>query len=1295
MQYFRDAHADCFGERFLRGSLTIATNASNSPLKVALSGNGIAPTTLSPTAVNFGSVVEATTSTLFAVKLTNNQSTSLAISSLAVTSGTPYAVDPSTTCGASLAAGASCNIELTVTPTSLGAQAGGTLTIATNAGNSPQTVALSATGITPIVIAPTSLSFGNGVIGTASTGKTIKITNYQSSALNFSSVVFNGPFVLDTSAVTTCPQSGGTISGALAAGASCFIGVDFAPTTTGATSGGKISILDSGPTSPQVATLSGTGVVAASLSPATLAFGNEIVGTTSAVKNATLTNNQLTALTPTSITAAAPYAIVAPTSGTPCAVSTPVASGASCTVGVTFAPTALGAAAATTLSIADAASNSPQTVNLTGTGIGSVTLPSPFNMGEAVLGTSVTQTIKLTNNQGVPLSIASISGFSGNYSLSAGSTTCSTLTALPAGQSCLIGVTFNATTLGAAPAASFSVSDSAPSSPQNVSLQMLVVNPVILSPTTVPFPTTFVGHTSATLPVTLYNKQSVPLTIASAALTGTDPGDFTVASSCPIAPSTLPALSSCVLNVAFAPTASGARQAYLTVTDNTVNSPQQVLLGGNGNAPVTISPSTTQTFTAPVGTTSAFKTFTITNAQTSAPHSTSARFKLTGDFIQSATTCPIGGSGIAAGATCTVSVEFNPSIGGVRDGQFQVYDDTYTSPQVVNLTGTGTSPLTISPASLSFTSQTVGTASAAKVITLTNHETEQETFSVAAVGSLAAGDYSASTNCATGVIAAQSTCLIYVTFCSPTSITPSPTRGGTLSIPNSAPGGSTVTAPLTGSAIATPPPAAVSVVSPGAGASGTVVPVIITGNTWTHFSNSSTITFVETNSPATACNIAVSGISATSANSLNATLTLSGGIYGACNIAVKTPLSGGGTETASLISAFTIADPTLQHTITAVTPAFGTHQGQTLERRHHRRGQRTSFRASPSPTSVTASASPTPSPSPTPPTPSPTSPSSNTTPIGYRTLTMQTNGEFALSVLSPQNNPIFQIGPNNATLVSVSPNVEPQGFSGQITLNATGTHFLQNATQVSIGGVINRRCQRHQAPPRPWNQVAVPASAPIGIQNVQVATGGEITGLNNAFTITGATPALVSVAPSSGIQGQQNENVVITGNAFTTFTTGSLSADFTGEIAVNSVTATAPNSVTVNISISQNAAVGSITARLIESGTAPTSRSPSPSRLRPHPSPASRPTARRRVTADAQTPGATSPTGCKEPPRPRSIRRACPFPAWTRSPSTVPPALPWPLPCPPQLRLALTRSTWLPAARSSAPRSVSTPPRPR
>jgi len=49
--------------------------------------------------------------------------------------------------------------------------------------------------------------------------------------------------------------------------------------------------------------------------------------------------------------------------------------------------------------------------------------------------------------------------------------------------------------------------------------------------------------------------------------------------------------------------------------------------------------------------------------------------------------------------------------------------------------------------------------------------------------------------------------------------------------------------------------------------------------------------------------------------------------YGARNIQIRTPLSAGGTETASLISAFVIADPNNQHTITSVSPAFGI-QGQ-------------------------------------------------------------------------------------------------------------------------------------------------------------------------------------------------------------------------------------------------------------------------------------------------------------------------------------------------------------------------------
>ncbi|HEY1902662.1 MAG TPA: Ig-like domain-containing protein [Terracidiphilus sp.] len=1161
------------------GSLKIVTNASDSPDTLPLTGSGAGPTVLSPTAVSFGSVVENSASPLRIVTLTNEQPTNLTVSSLALTAGTPYAIDPSSTCTTpTVLPGASCTVALTVTPTSVGAQPAATLTITTSASNSPQTVALSATGAAPVILSASALNLGHVIVGTTSTATSLTVKNLQTSALNFTGAAFNGPFVLDTGAVTTCPQSGGTLGGSLAAGASCVVGIDFKPTTLGQTSGGQIALLDSAPNSPQTVMLVGVGALPVQVLPAALGFGGVVVGTMSAAKTVTLTNDQSGALNLSSISAPAPYAVDPGTTGTPCAVGTPVAPGASCTLNVIFTPTAPGAVPADNLSIVDNGTNSPQLVSLSGDGVAAITLPTALGFGNVVVGEVTTKSVTLKNNQSLGLNISSISGFSGGYSLNTTATTCSLTSALPAGQSCVIAVNLTPSTLGVQPAASFSVADGVAGSPQTVNLTANAITAVVVSPGSVSFPTTFVGLTSAAKTVTLTNEQSIPLTISSAIIAGADPADFALTSSCPTAPATLSGPGACTLNVTFTPTASGTRTATLTITDGVTGSPQSIALSGPGNAPVTVTPGTVQNYSVPVGTTSAYRVFTINNLQMATTLHFSS-FELEGDFIQSATTCPIGGIGIAPGATCTLAVEFDPSIGGIRNGQLQVYDDALTSPQVVNLSGSGVFPLTISPGGYSFQSQTVGTVSPAKAFTLTNHETESETFSIAAVGSLAAADYTANTNCTSGVIAAQSSCLIYVNF-TPTSISPSPTRTGTLTVTDSAPGGVPITAPLSGSAIATNPPAAVAVVSPGAGASGTVVPVIITGNGWTHFSNSSTIAFVETTSPATACDIAVSAISAPTANTINATLTISGGIYGACNIAVKTPLSGGGTETASLISAFTIADPTQAHIVASVTPAFGS-QGETMNvaiaavGTHFVQGVTiANFGDGVSMNSLTihdatdATANIT---------------ISNTTPVGYRTVTMQTNGEFAVSGQTPQGNAIFQIGPNNATLVSVSPNAEAQGWSGAVTLTATGTHFLQNATQVTIGGAIVGDVNV-TSPTVAVAEVAVPAGAPLGPQNVQVATGGEITGLPNAFTITGATPALLSVAPSSGIQGQQNLNVVITGNAYTTFTTGALSADFTGEITVNSVTPTAANSVTVNISISQAANVGSITATLI-SGT--------------------------------------------------------------------------------------------------------------
>ncbi len=983
------------------GSLTITTNASNSPNTVTLTGTGILPSTASTTTVNFGTVLINTVSALKTVTVTNNQSTSLTVSSLAVTAGTPYAIDPSSTClTPTVAAGGHCTVNLTVAPTTVGTQPAGTLTISTNAPNTPLTVALSATGLADTVLSPTSLIFGSVQVSTISATRTITIKNNNTVPLSITQAIFNGPFALDTTSVIAneCPISGGTVSGGLASGASCVIGVTFDPTATGATSGGKITIIDSDPSGPVSATLSGVGAAPTALSATSIGFGNVVVNTTSATKSVNVINNQSVALSFSSITAPSPYTVTTGTNA--CSTSTPLAANSSCIVYLIYSPSSLGAAAAASVTINDNAASGPTslTASLTGTGIAPVTLNSgTLGFGTVVIDQKVTKSLTLTNNQSTPLTINSITGFAGGYTLDAANSTCplspATLPAAPTGNTCVISVDLTATALGSQPG-TITITDSAANSPQSFALSGTAIHPVVLSATSVAFAAQFEGVPSAAKSITLTNEQNVPLTISSANITGTNPGDFHVSSTtCPTSPSTLnaaPTLNTCTISILFNPTASGVRSATLSIADNATGSPQTVALSGDGNAPVILAPTTITSFTAPVGTTSAFKTITLTNAQNAALNNIS--LTVLGDFIISATTCPTGaGSTIPAGPgpgnTCTISVEFDPTIGGTRNGQLLVGDSAITTPQVVNLSGTGTSPLTISPSVLSFSAQLVGTVSTAKLITLTNHENESETFSL-----VPTGDYVANSNCPTGSIAAHSTCNIFVNF-TPSSVTPA-TRSGSLSIVNSAPNGSPVTASLTGSATATPPAAAVAVVSPSAGAAGTAVSVVITGNGWTHFSASSVINFYDTDSNTYAADITVTSQTLVSANQINATLQITGGagvVFGARNIVVRTPLSGGGTETADLLSAFIIADPTNQHEITGVSPAFGT-QGQTLNVALTGSGtswiQGTTFAnfgdgvtvnslTITDATDVIANIT-----------------ISNTTPIGYRTVTMVTGGEF-------------------------------------------------------------------------------------------------------------------------------------------------------------------------------------------------------------------------------------------------------------------------------------------------------------
>ena len=122
---------------------------------------------------------------------------------------------------------------------------------------------------------------------------------------------------------------------------------------------GTITITDNATDSPQVVPLTGNGADI-TLSPTSLPFGTQAVGTISAAQTVTLTNAGTVALTITRISTSGQYA------QTNTCVS-PIAGGASCTINVTFNPTTIGAHN-NTLTITDNATGSPKTVSLTGTG---------------------------------------------------------------------------------------------------------------------------------------------------------------------------------------------------------------------------------------------------------------------------------------------------------------------------------------------------------------------------------------------------------------------------------------------------------------------------------------------------------------------------------------------------------------------------------------------------------------------------------------------------------------------------------------------------------------------------------------------------------------------------------------------------------------------------------------------------------------------------------------------------------------------------------------------------------------
>jgi uncharacterized repeat protein (TIGR01451 family) len=448
-------------------TLSVADNATGSPQTATLSGTGttapVPAVSLTPASLTF-SAQSRTTSAAQAATLKNTGSASLSISSISITGTNPTDFAQTNTCGGSLAAGASCSISVTFTPASV-ASFTAAVSVVDNAAGSPQTVTLTGTGTSgpapAVSLSPTSLTF-SAQSGATSVPQIAMLKNTGDAVLNISGITITGTNPTDFAQTNVCGTR-------LAAGSSCAISVTFTPASA-ASFAATVSVTDNATGSPHSVTLTGTGTPppapVVSLTPTSLTFSAQTGA--SASQAVTLKNTGNAALNITGITLGGANASAYSQTNT---CGAPLAAGASCSISVTFAPTGVASYAAT-LSIADNAAGSPQTVTLTGTGTPPPApavsfTPASLTFTAQTGSTSAAQAATLKNTGNATLNISSITLGGADSADFAQTNTCGE-TLVP-NASCSFSVTFTPAS-AAAFAATLSVADNAAGSPHAVSL---------------------------------------------------------------------------------------------------------------------------------------------------------------------------------------------------------------------------------------------------------------------------------------------------------------------------------------------------------------------------------------------------------------------------------------------------------------------------------------------------------------------------------------------------------------------------------------------------------------------------------------------------------------------------------------------------------------------------------------------------------------------------------------------------------------------------------------------------------
>ena len=385
---------------------------------MSVANSGSPTLAVSPSSLSFGQVNVGSTSSAQAVTITNSGSVAASVSGVSASSN----FSETNTCGSSIAAGGSCTAEVSFDPSAGGAQTG-TLTVTSNASDSPTTVALSGTGVTSgtnLALNATltasssyeSYSPSNAKDGNSSTywessdGASYPqtLTANLGQSMSLGSVTLDLPpatswstrtetlavlgstngsswtTLVSSAGYTFNPSTGNTVSFSLPAGTNeQYLELSFTANT-----GWDAAQLSEFEIFPGSGGTSGSATLTAS--PNSLGFGNEATGSSSAAQSVTIQNTGTAAAAISGVSAASGFAET-----NTCGSS--LAAGASCTASVTFSPTAAQAYTGQ-LTVSSNATDSSLTVALSGTGTSTST---NLALDQSIAASSVEQNYVAAN----------------------------------------------------------------------------------------------------------------------------------------------------------------------------------------------------------------------------------------------------------------------------------------------------------------------------------------------------------------------------------------------------------------------------------------------------------------------------------------------------------------------------------------------------------------------------------------------------------------------------------------------------------------------------------------------------------------------------------------------------------------------------------------------------------------------------------------------------------------------------------------------------------------------------------